>query len=410
MLIPAGDYELNYQHPIGAPTLIPSPAWERALDFRCRPLRSDRGDGERPPTCAVHIHGFHRRELLGILDDLQGKISDFDLYITTDSAEKKDAIEAVLAAHPLGVAAGHWRVLPPCTGPGRNIAALFLDAYESLAGYDCVLHLHTKRSVHTELAEQWRQSLTRNLLGSAQLIADIRSGFQGDDQLGLLIPQICEPMREYVNWGDNFSIAASIWQRLAPDLPLRADAPLVFPVGMMFWFRPQALLGLRKLLLQLQPLPAEPLPLDGTSLHALERLVAHGCEAAGFQWRMICGEPEPGSATAGEPPVPASLLRGLPDVYGRACGLLAQRTRAVEAELLELRARSALRPWRAQPLRGSADAVAHALARTVTRTVAKPLASPLAKTMARTLARTAARTVAQGMGSLLRRIRRPRRG
>jgi hypothetical protein len=363
MLIPAGDYELNYQHPIGAPTLIPAPAWERALDFRCRQWYGGRRHGERPATCAVHIHGFHRRELLRILDDLQGKISDFDLYITTDSTAKKNAIEAVLAQHPVGVAAGRWRVLPPCMSPGRNVAALFLDAYESLAGYDCALHLHTKRSVHTDLAEAWRQSLTQNLLGSAQLITDIRSSFQGDDQLGLLIPQVCEPMREYVNWGSNFSIAASIWQRLAPDLPLRGDAPLVFPVGMMFWFRPRALLGLRNLMLQLQPLPAEPLPLDGTILHALERLVAHGCEAAGFQWRMICGSPAVGAAAAGEPPAPASVLSGLPEIYGQACCLLAQRTRALEAELLDLRARSALRPWRAWPLRDAADAVTRARAR-----------------------------------------------
>lgn len=363
MLIPAGDYELNYQHPIGAPTLIPAPARERALDFRCRQLRSGRGGGERPPTCAVHIHGFHQRELLRILDDLQGKITDFDLYITTDSAEKKDAIEAALAQHPVGVGAGHWRVLPPCTSPGRNIAALFLDAYELLAEYDCALHLHTKRSVHTELAELWRQSLTRNLLGSDQLIADIRSGFQNDDRLGLLIPQVCEPMREYMNWGSNFHIAESIWQRLAPDLPLRGDAPLVFPVGMMFWFRPQALLGLRDLLVQLQPLPAEPLPLDGTILHALERLVAHGCEAAGFQWRMICGEPAGADPGAGSPPAPASVLSGLPELYGQACSLLARRTRALEAELLDLRAGSVQRPWWAWRPRGAAHAVVRALAR-----------------------------------------------
>jgi len=378
MLIPAGDYELNYQHPIGAPTLIPAPAWERSLDFRCRRLRNGRGSGEQPPTCAVHIHGFHQRELLRILDDLQGKISAFDLYITTDSTEKQNAIEAVLAGHPLARTAGRWRVLSPCASPGRNIAALFLDAYEFLAGYDCALHLHTKRSVHTDLAELWRQSLSRNLLGSAQLIADIRSSFQSDDQLGLLIPQVCEPMREYVNWGGNFSIAESIWQRLAPDLPLRRDAPLVFPVGMMFWFRPQALLGLRNLLVQLQPLPAEPLPLDGTTLHALERLVAHGCEAAGFQWRMICDEPVAGASAAGEPPAPASVLSGLPEIYGQACSLLAQRTRALEAELLDLRAQSALRSGRGWQLRGAADAVVRAIAR--------------------------------GRGSLLRRIRQPQRG
>lgn len=332
MLIHAGNYDLNYQHPTGAPTLIPAVALEQSLDFRCWRTGSHQDDSRQPPRCAIHIHGFHLQELKAILDDMQGKIDSFDMYITTDSDAKRQAIEAILTDHPVGMAAGCWRVLPSA-GPGRNIAALFIDAYEHLNNYECALHLHSKRSIHTDISEQWRQSLMQNLVGSRQLITDIRSHFVHNDQLGVLIPQTCEPMRQYVNWGANFNLAQAIWKRVAPDQPLRADAPLVFPVGMMFWFRPRALRQLRDLLMTLQPLPAEPLPLDGSSLHAVERLVVHSCEVAGFEWRMICGDHAPSHQSLSPLPDQLSVLVGQPQTYANACTLLAQRTREVEAEL-----------------------------------------------------------------------------
>jgi len=41
----------------------------------------------------------------------------------------------------------------------------------------------------------------------------------------------------------------------------------------MFWARPRALAPLIRAKLQWQEFPAEPLPYDGTILHALERLI-----------------------------------------------------------------------------------------------------------------------------------------
>lgn len=339
MLVQAGDYELNFQHPDSPPTLIPSVALEQALDFRNgRAGGSQQNESPGQPTCAtcaIHIHGFHLQELRGILNEMQAKISNFDLYITTDTDAKQQAIETMLASHWVGAAAGHWTVLTS-SGPGRNISALLLDAYAHLSNYECALHMHTKRSAHTELAEQWRQSLIRNLLGSSQLIEDIRNHFLHEQRLGILIPQICEPMRIYLNWGANFNLAKAIWQHITPNPPLRADAPLVFPAGMMFWFRPQALQPLHRLLMTLQPLPAEPLPLDGSALHALERLVLHGCEISGYQWRMICSEQAHGSRSQSPGSQPLSVLAGQPEIYVQACGLLAQRTRIAEAQLAAL--------------------------------------------------------------------------
>ena len=50
----------------------------------------------------------------------------------------------------------------------------------------------------------------------------------------------------------------------------------------MFWARPEALKPLFELKLDLSEVPVEPLPLDGTSLHALERLLPLVVEKAGY--------------------------------------------------------------------------------------------------------------------------------
>jgi len=67
-----------------------------------------------------------------------------------------------------------------------------------------------------------------------------------------------------IDWGKNFKFAAS----LGLTNPSRA---LNFPVGTMFWARPIALKPLFDLNFSWEDYPEEPLPYDGTLLHAIER-------------------------------------------------------------------------------------------------------------------------------------------
>lgn len=60
-------------------------------------------------------------------------------------------------------------------------------------------------------------------------------------------------------------------------------AEIDFPAGSMFWARSQALLPLFDLGLGWDDYPEEPVPHDGTILHALERLVPVVVESRGFR-------------------------------------------------------------------------------------------------------------------------------
>jgi lipopolysaccharide biosynthesis protein len=106
----------------------------------------------------------------------------------------------------------------------------------------------------------------------------IRQAFADDQTLGLVFPE--DPF--LIGWEENLEIA----QGLAARMDLRAPLPptIDFPVGTMFWARPEALAPLLRLGLNLDDYPDEPLAEDGTILHALERLLPLVAEDAGYHY------------------------------------------------------------------------------------------------------------------------------
>ena len=142
------------------------------------------------------------------------------------------------------------------------------------------------------------------------------------------MPQPPEFIRPYLNWGSNFELA----QRLAVPLssPIRRDAALIFPAGGMFWFKPAALAPLVECLNTIGELPPEPLAVDGSSLHALERLAPHACEASGHHWKLFC---EKTTIPATTPAASLSVLAPQTEVYQRATALLAARFRQQDEQL-----------------------------------------------------------------------------
>jgi len=331
MHVSIGDYHLNNNNTYGPPCLVPSPSLEKAFDFRHYHHKDTSGASSDPKTCAIHIHGYHMDGLWEIIDKLKGRSSDFDLLITTNCLEKREAICEHLKKNTLNSGARNWQVIQT-EDRGRNIGPLLIDLFDRIAGYECVLHIHTKKSEHWDSrSTTWIKDLHKKLIGSAELISDIRSAFHSDPELGLLIPQPSEVIRPWVHWGQNFSVAKMILQGMNHGLNLHIDAPLVFPVGMMFWFRPNALAKLSEACRKMHPLPLEPVPLDGSPLHAIERVVAHSCEASGYRWQLICDEkPNDEGQYQHKPP---SVLIPLTETYIQASSMLGVEMRRLQADM-----------------------------------------------------------------------------
>ena len=326
--IPCGDLDLNIAHPHGMPTLVPSPALEQHLDWRLMPAQGDGPMGPRInadplPPLAVHLHVHYLEtlpKLLNALNACRTGIQGLRLWISTDRSAKADAITEALQQHPIAEEATTIAVRV-CPNRGRNLGPLLHHLWPELQQEALVLHLHGKRSRETNLGDAWLEQLLTCLLPDGDTVLALRQQFHSDPNLGVVMPQPPELIRPYLNWGMNFELARQLARAMGQQL--HRDAVLVFPAGGMFWARPAALAPLTKCVQALETLPPEPLAVDGSSLHAIERLVAHACEGSGHHWRLACeSQPAPASNIS-----PLSVLMPLPDELQQATAFLAMQCR-----------------------------------------------------------------------------------
>ncbi|WP_137024835.1 rhamnan synthesis F family protein [Synechococcus sp. UW179A] len=337
--ITCGDFELNISHPHGMPTLVPSAALESRLDWRLHPISSTNqasdeeaaysSESSALPKLAVHLH-IHYVEtlpiLLNALDHCRDGLHNTRIWISTTSSAKAEAIEEILERifHFEPTTTAELRV---CPNHGRNFGPLLHHLWPEFKQEELLLHLHGKRSLETDLGDAWLIQLLKQLLPDGQTLKALRQRFNQDPSLGLLMPQTPQLIRPYMNWGNNFELANQLSKPMAGCL--HRDAVLMFPAGGMFWVRPAALQPLATCLNTMGSLPPEPLPVDGSSLHAIERLVAHACEASGHHWKLLC-EGNNSATTASEP---ISVLQSRPKDFQQATALIANRLRQIDEQL-----------------------------------------------------------------------------
>ena len=209
-----------------------------------------------------------------------------------------------------------------CHTKDQNLGPLFIDLWQDLIHYTLLLHLHRKRSVEGDLGNAWRQELLTTLLPNVQTVKLLRFKLSKNEETGLVIVQPLDLIRPYLNWGDNLQIAALFAKQLGRIL--KREAVLVFSAEMMFLCKPAVLEALVKLCASLPKLPPELLAIDGTYLHALERLVVHYCEQAGYRWRMLCRE-EPSQVL--DATAELSVWEEMQGSFQQAAALLAAKLR-----------------------------------------------------------------------------------
>jgi hypothetical protein len=204
----------------------------------------------------------------------------FDLYVTTDSQEKKSVIETVFHQWKKGKV--EVRIVP---NRGRNIAPKLIVCRDVYANYEFFLQIHTKKSSHERILSPWRSYLLETLLGSSQIVESIFECFKSDPKLGMIAPQHFHVIRSWIGWGWNFENAKKLARRMGVEISL--DGRLDFPSGSMFWARSAALKPLLDCNLSFEDFPSEAKQLDGTLSHAIERLYFFSCERAGYRWIKI---------------------------------------------------------------------------------------------------------------------------
>ena len=222
---------------------------------------------------ALHLHAYYPDLLDEILTHLSGNQIRPDLFISVPTELTREIITQQLSSY-----AGNVVDIKVVPNRGRDIGP-FLDTFEKIFihQYDIVGHLHTKKTQVDIMGRDWFSFLLENLLGGENKMADIILGRMAtDSSIGMVFPD--DPY--IVGWEKDLPYAEPLAQKLGlQQLPRH----FLFPIGTMFWTRVEALLPFVNLNLTWQDYPKEPVPYDGTMLHAFERLFSLVASKQGFR-------------------------------------------------------------------------------------------------------------------------------
>lgn len=169
---------------------------------------------------------------------------------------------------------------------GRNESAYFITCKDILLNYDYVCLAHDKKLRHAPVTvgEKAFTHCFDNCLGNKSQVNSILNLFENHNQLGILCPPTpCSSIwKEFdllpysINREDCVSFVNSHLENV------KLDPSPIPPIGSVFWVRKGALEKLLALNLTFEDMPKEPLPLDGSFLHVLERLYPSIAQSSGF--------------------------------------------------------------------------------------------------------------------------------
>ena len=233
---------------------------------------------------AIQAHIYYEHLISDIIEKTNNIPVNFDLYISTDTAIKKDYINKYI----LDKSKANNYEINIINNKGRDVLPLLIQLKKHIKKYKYICHIHTKKSFHIDFGEEWRNYLYNNLLGNKNIVLEILTEFEINDKLGMIFPEIY--YKVYIAYGKNILGAnlkdmESILSRIRPYLKLSINN-LDFPMGNMFWANVKSIYQIFNLNL-IEEIPDENGQIDGTLMHAIERIWIYLVKFNGFYYKKI---------------------------------------------------------------------------------------------------------------------------
>jgi lipopolysaccharide biosynthesis protein len=235
-------------------------------------------------SIGVHLHVYYIDQLDNILNYLGNIPALFNLYISVPNHLKKFVVEESICTKLPKLQNLQIEDTP---NRGRDVAPFIIRFGKDLLKHDIILHIHTKKSAHNPKLNNWAEDIYKSLLGSEKKVETILSLLCSNGKYIYPTEQnsfVPDP----TGWGTNFEIATKIISKFSKDLNINNYRNVRFPQGNMFWCTKEAAKPLLNLPLTWEDFPEEPLAVDGTIAHALERLTLVFAESvAGKNYKIL---------------------------------------------------------------------------------------------------------------------------
>lgn len=236
---------------------------------------SPKGEYKPPENekCAVFAHLYYERYFDRYLKYLAAAAIYCDIYVSVNTEEKKALLLSMAGSIPksrLTVVIAENR--------GRDLSALLVafKPYITLYEYFCFLHDKSAHKYEAEtVGRAFSDCMWDNLLGNGTVIPEVIAYFEENPFVGLLVPPT-------PYWGVYMDLKSNFWtvcygktlelsERLGLSVKISNEINPA-ALGTAFWCRRDALAPLSEYPWSYEDFDEEPLEIDGTLGHALERI------------------------------------------------------------------------------------------------------------------------------------------
>lgn len=203
---------------------------------------------------------------------------EFDLIITTTSKEVENKAKRFFEKNPSIKKITVSRI----PNKGRNFGGFLVEHSKEILEYDFICHLHSKKSLYSGSEQiHWAEYLLEYLARDKQILSKMLNILEQDEKLGLFYPTTFWNMPQWTcHWLKNKGTGNQIltdWFGLKQEKDFFA-----YPAGGMFWAKTKAIKPILEREWSYDDFPGEPIPADGTVLHALERILPVVAENEGY--------------------------------------------------------------------------------------------------------------------------------
>ena len=207
-----------------------------------------------------------------------------DIYITTDTEEKKAFFENMFEGHKFN----KLEVIL-IQNRGRDVSALLVGCRDFVMDYDYICFAHDKKVSqlrYLSIGAAFAYQCLENILGTEGYVKNIITLFENNPRLGIVMPP--PPIHsDYFftltnGWSENYQGVQLLCDRLNINVPMSKEISPISPLGTMFWFRPKGMKKLFDYNWNYEDFPQEPNKLDGSLLHVIERIYSLAEQDAGY--------------------------------------------------------------------------------------------------------------------------------
>lgn len=232
------------------------------------------------------FHIYFEDLILACVSKIKTMPEGTDILITTDTEGKVQKINIYIEKLELSNYQIQVKIVP---NRGRDVSAFLIAARSFILDHEIICFAHDKKTGDIKpglIGEGFLNKCFESIFKNETYVRNILVLFNKDPRLGILCPL---PPNHAVyfgvlggSWSTNYAQVKKLATKLQLRIPIDKEKEPIAAMGSMFWFRSKALRPLFELNLEYEDFPCEPLPVDGSISHAIERIHSYVAQNEGF--------------------------------------------------------------------------------------------------------------------------------